>query len=145
MSIEVVKAIKTRWVAKNLGNTITGGIHHSRPAERSDMPYCVFTEVSATTITETRCKVGTRFDVQFDVFTKDGNPETSADMAVLVRDAMVNAQDAMTSPLTVAGLGITDIRVTRDITTNAEGTEQVYRSMFSLAITFSRTSSRKPA
>jgi len=83
--------------------------------------------------------------VQFDVFTKDGNPETSADMAVLVRDAMVNAQDAMTSPLTVAGLGITDIRVTRDITTNAEGTEQVYRSMFSLAITFSRTSSRKPA
>lgn len=145
MTIEIAKAVKTRWTAKGLSTTITGGIHHSRPAEATEMPYCIFTEVSASAITETVCGRSIRFEAQFDIYNDTGDPESTGDMAVSVRDAFLNSQSAQSNPLSASGLSISDARIGRDITTNAEGSEQVYRSMFTLVMTVSMSNSRTPA
>ena len=145
MDINLVKAVKTRWTAKSLSSTVAGGIHHSRPAERTEMPYCIFTEISASPITETVCSRAVRFECQFDVYNDTGDPESTAGMAKTVRDAFLSSQSANTNPLTASGLSITDVRISRDITTNAEGDEQVFRSRFGVVMTVSVSFDRTPA
>lgn len=145
MTIEIAKAIKTRWDAKSLGSSVTGGIHNGRPPERPTMPYCIFTDVSASNKGETACQRGTRMEIQFDVYCNDGNPETCGDLAVSVRDAFVNADRATTSPFAPTGIQVTEMRLSRNITTRAEGEEQVYRSMFAIVVMFNESANRIPA
>lgn len=145
MDINLIKAVKTRWTAKSLSSTITGGIHHSRPAERTVMPYCVFTEVSSSPITETVCGRAVRFQCQFVIYNSTGDPASPAAMAKTVRDAFLNSQSAGTNPLAATGLSISDVRIARDIITNGEGDEQVYCSRFDLVMTVSESFDRTPA
>lgn len=143
--IELAKAVKTRWTAKSLSLQVTGGIHHSRPPERVEMPYCVFTEVSSSPTGETRCKRLGRYECQFDVYADTGDPETSADLAAIVRDVMVHGEEAVANPLNPTGISLADCRVSQDITTRSEGDEQVYRSTFTLVMMFTTSANRNPA
>lgn len=143
--IEMVKAIKTRWDAKSLSSTVTGGIWHSRPPERTEMPYCVFSEISNVNTGETRCTRMGRYECQFDVYTDDGNPETSADVAETIRNTFVNGQEAQAAALDPTGIELGDVRVSQDIVTRAEGDEQVCRSMFTLVMPYTVSANRTPA
>jgi hypothetical protein len=143
--IEIVKAIKTRWDAKSLDSTVSGGIWNSRPEERTAMPYCIFTEVSNTPIGETRCRRIGRYECQFDIYTDTGNPETSADMATTVRDTMVHSEGATADGLNPASTELANVRVSRDITTQGVGDEQVFRSTFTLVMDYTVSANRTPA
>ena len=145
MSIEHVKAIKTRWDAKSLVSSITGGIHHGRPPEQSDMPYCVFTELSNPVTNRTRGSRYYEFNVQFDVYASTGDPETSADLAESIKAAFCNAENASTNPLSASGLNVMDAEATGGIVTTPEGDEQVYRSSFPLRIRWSENRTLAPA
>ena len=144
--IDIVKALKTRWTAEGLSTYITGGIHHSRVPERVQMPYCVFHELGSPVITKTRTLIISELQIQFEVFDKTGNAETCADLAQRVRDAFLNAENATSNPLeTGTTVGIIDADVTQNIHTEAEGDEQVYRSVFEMAIKFHEPRNLIPA
>ena len=143
--IEVAKAIKTRWVATSLGSSITGGIHHSRVPERTAMPYCVFHETGSPVIQKSRSRRYSECQIQFDVYGDDGDAETVGDLAVLGRDAMVNAEHATTSPLVAGGNAeIFDAELVRNVTVESDGAEQVYRAIFEVAFRFGEPRNLQP-
>lgn len=145
MSIEVTKAIKARWDAKNLGDSITGGIHHSRTPEKTDQPYCVFNELSNPVTVKTHRSLYADFNVQFDVYVNDGDPESAADLANLIVGAMENSESALANPLSPASGEVLVADVTNEVTVTAEGDEQVYRAMFQMAFRWARARSITPA
>lgn len=146
MTIEITKAVKERWTAKSLSNSVTGGIHHGRPPAKSAMPYCIYNEITANPIGNTNCYRNGRMELQFDIYTDDGDPETCADLAVLVRDAFVNADRATSSPFNpTGGVSISEVRLSQDIVTMAEGEEQVFRSRFGLVVAYSTSANWTPA
>lgn len=144
---EITKAIKTRWDAKSLDDTVTGGIFHSRTSPaRNQMPYVIFHELSSLVAVRTRRGIYTDFNVQFDCYSDDGDPETSNDIAVLIRDTMSEGQNAVADPLSILSSEgtILEAELENDVITVDEG-EQVYRSFFTMRIRTGRTRVRTPA
>lgn len=141
----IAKAVKARWDAEDLGDSVTGGLHNGRPVERSAMPYCIFTEIWGSNSGETVAQRTNRMELQFDVYVNNGNPETAYDLAILVRDAFVNADRAATDPFDPDDMNVTEMRLGRAITTRPEGDEQVFRSMFTVIVAFNETVNRTPA
>lgn len=144
--IDIVKAIKTRWTAKGLGSSVTGGIHHGRVAEKPTYPYCVFRELDSPVVNKSRCLRFSEFQVQFDIYDRRGDATLAADLAVLVRDAFVNSERAASNPLsTGTTTNIMDADVTRNVTTVDDGEEQVFRSSFEMAIRFNEPRNLNPS
>lgn len=135
--IDVVKAIKTRWTAKSLSSSVTGGIHHSRVPERTAMPYCVFRELGSPVIAKSRMLRMSELQLQFEIYDDSGDAEDVADLAVTVRDAFAESDGALTDPLaTGTTTRVYDADVTRNVVVDSEGMEQVYRATFELAVRF---------
>lgn len=145
MTIEIIKAIKSRWDAKNLDASVTGKLWHSRAPESQAMPYCVMTEVSAVNAGETRCNRLGRSEVQFDIYDDSGDAETSADLATTVRNTFVNSHNAQAAYLNPTDISLVESRLSRDIVTQGVGYEQVYRSTFSIVFRYDEDASRRPA
>lgn len=81
---ELLKAIKTRWTAKSLATTFTGGIHESRAPSSTSYP-CVTIDIvgssnTARSSSETSNKFNQYETVTFDltVHSKTGLAATSA-------------------------------------------------------------------
>lgn len=145
MTIEIVKAIKSRWDSKSLGSSVTGGLWHSRAPEQQAMPYCVLTEVSAVNAGETRDNRLGRCEVQFDIYDDSGDAETSADLATTVRNTFVNSHNAVAHYLNPTDISLVESRLSRDIVTQGVGYEQTFRSTFSIVFRYDEAASRRPA
>lgn len=145
MTIEIVKAIKSRWDSKSLSSSVTGGLWNSRAPEQQSMPYCVLTQVSAVNAGETHCNRNGRSEIQFDIYDDSGDAETSADLAMTVRDTFVNSHNAATAYLNPTGLKLVESRLSRDIVTQGVGYEQTYRSTFSIVFRYDEDAARRPA
>ena len=145
--ISITKAIITRWDAKSLDDTITGGIHHSRlPPNRIAMPYVIYNELSAPVSAKTRRSIYTDFNIQFDVYSQSADPEAAYDKAELIRNTMVEGENAVADPLSITAAegSILETELEQDILVVDEG-EQVYRAFFSMRIRVGRARVRTPA
>lgn len=98
--LSIDQAVKTRWNAQSLGNTITGGVYQIQVPERTAMPYCVYSTISDLKNTQTHNSRYSRVDVQFQVY--DTTPELVSSEAVLIQNAFQHANRAATNPLTIA-------------------------------------------
>ena len=141
---EVTKAIIARWDAESLDSEIAGGIHNGHKAERTSMPYCLYYEQSAPVIERTRNGVFYLASVQFETWCDDGDPETAADDAELVKAAMENADKAQSDPLVASGQAIMTAQATSEPVTEWQG-DQVYRSFFQMEVRVRRTRTLTPA
>ena len=143
--IPIVKAIKTRWTNKSLATTITGGIHHSTTRAREGMPYCIFQEIGTPITGHDRSKTCGIFKVQFEVFTNDGNPETSGDAALSVLQAMEYSDKAGTNPLSVGeNVSIKTVQADTEVRT-VEAGEDIYRSFFTMSFYWTKARTLAPA
>ena len=142
MSIDITKAIKTRWTAQSLGSSVTGGIHHTKAPPRTSFPYATFFEVSNAVRAQSRASRTNMFRVQIDVYTDDGNAETCADLAETVKTNLVHADNASTNPITTGS--VLSIDLDGEIVTRYES-DTVWRSRFTLRIMWEQARTLTPS
>jgi hypothetical protein len=103
------EAILNRWNAKNLTTSIPGGVWHGSVPEAvilnlaNDVPYCIWTDVSdSTSMRSSNSRYQTSL-VQFQVIALQD--VQCGQLCELVEQAFLNANQAASNPLTMAGVG----------------------------------------
>lgn len=132
MSVTVDKAIKTRWTARSLSSTITGGIHRRAPPGTS-MPYCIFSDVSDTPVSRSRSSRYNRKLVQFDVY--HSSDVTAGELCELIKAAFCNADEAAANALSiVASAGVIQAADVEGNPIILQESDEVYRATMTLGI-----------
>ncbi|MGH8120596.1 MAG: tail completion protein gp17, partial [Gammaproteobacteria bacterium] len=88
MLIDITKAIKVRLTALSISGVVSGGIHHSRAPEGTQMPYAIYAEISDNVTSGTIASRYNRALVQVDVY--DDTPDEAGRMAKQLRRMLVN-------------------------------------------------------
>src|SRR5690348_4885656 len=98
MSLDIDKALKTRWTAAGLNTLIPSGIHFRLP-ERAVMPYVIYSHVSDLPFTNTFSSRYNRKVFQLDVYAE--TPDLVGYYAGLIRTAFINSNEALSNPLAI--------------------------------------------
>ena len=97
MTIEVDKAIVTRWDNKSLDNTVTGGLHHGLKPERTSMPYASFSTISDVTTGKTHTARYGLKTIQISVW--DVTDVLVGSHIEAIKNGFVHSDRALTNPL----------------------------------------------
>lgn len=142
MSLDIDKALKARWTAKGLNALIPSGIHFRLP-ERAVMPYVIYSHVSDLPFTNTFSSRYNRKIFQLDVY--DTTPDLVGYWAGLIRDAFVNANEAMTSPLAISASAGVILRIEPESNPiTFQESDEVCRSMQTFAIVWGESRNLVP-
>ena len=140
--IDIDEAVKTRWTARSLSSTITGGIHHARAPEQTSMPYCIYSNVSDAPTSGTRSSRYNRALIQFDVY--DTTPYLVGSHSKLIRAAFVNSDKAAANALAMTEGG-TIKRIEPDGNPVVlQEADEVYRGTQTLAVEWAESRNLVP-
>ena len=145
------QAIKSRWDAKNLDATITGGLWAEMVPELTDMPYCTFTDISDAKFMQSH---GSRYQsalVQFDVY--DTTKAACGADCETIEAALLNADRAATNPLSIVGTGnefvitmlLTSPYVVRLMGTGGAPGDTIWQGTMTFTIIYRRDGGLNPA
>ena len=134
-------AFKSRWDATGMDALCPGGLWYARVPEESQREpgvYASYASVNSSSVNRGGTYQFFETWFQFDFYTDSGELEDCEDAARAWLLRLHNSHGDTQDPFLVDGRSVISVEPTGDVLTDGDGVEQVFRSTFTMRVSYSQ-------